>query len=259
LPTDTSAVANRKMEIQIATIINGTETPAGDGVTGALRCVLMLSDGTKRSAIVKRGPPGQIMAEAFSAVLLGKWGLPVPMPFLIDEEQTLAFASADIGYPNLKQALALDSLPAGPARDAAVRVAASLACGLPTTPLAAACDEAIDNRDRNLGNILWDGTDEAWIDHAFALGQGLHMQDANKLCNMAVLVGEDDRVQRSAIAQGLLLDRGAAESTEIALASTALPTTNVASIIATRLNSLGNRLVTRFPRPVDLLTGHDSA
>lgn len=245
------------MEIQVATIISGTETPAGDGVTGALRCVLTLPDGTKRSAIVKRGPPSQIMAEAFSAVLLSKWGLPVPLPFLINEGATLAFASADIGYPNLKQSLGLDSLPAGPAREAAVRVTATLACGLPTAPLAAACDEAIDNRDRNLGNILWDGSDEAWIDHALALGQGLHMQDTNKLCDMAVLIGDEDRVQRGAIAQGLLLDRTAPGSTEVVLALTTIPATNVASIIGARLNSLGNRLVARFPRPVDLLTGHD--
>lgn len=247
------------MEIQVAKIISGTETPAGDGVTGALRCVITLQDGSKRSAVVKRGPPGQIMAEAFSAILLSKWGLPVPLPFLIDEGTTMAFASADIGYPNLKQSLALDSLPAGPARDAAVRITATLACGLPTTPLAAACDEAIDNRDRNLGNILWDGSDEAWIDHAFALGQGLHMQDANKICDMAVLVGDEDRVQRSAIAQGLLLDRAAPNSTEVALVSTTIPASNVAAIIGTRLNSLGNRLVSRFPRPIDLLTGHDAA
>ena len=247
------------MEIQVATIIGGTETPAGDGVTGALRCVIALPDGTKRSAIVKRGPPGQIMAEAFSAVLLSKWGLPVPLPFLIDEGATPAFASADVGYPNLKQSLALDSLPAGAAREAAVRVAAALACALPSTPLAAACDEAIDNRDRNLGNILWDGSDETWIDHALALGQGLHMQDANKLCDMAVLIGDEDRVQRSAIAQGLLLDRTAPSLTETVLASTMIPATNIAATIGARLNSLGNRLVARFPRPVDLLTGHDSA
>lgn len=254
-----AAQAEHQMEIQIATIVSGSETPAGDGMSGALRCVLALPDGTKRSAIIKRGPAGQIMAEAFSAILLSKWGLPVPSPFLIEEGTTLAFAGADVGYPNLKQSLALDCLPHGPAREAATRIAATLACGLPTSPLAAACDEAIDNRDRNLGNILWDGSAEIWIDHALSLGQGGHMNDVNKLCAMAVAVGYDERLQRSAVAQGLLLERDAPNSTEVALTSSSIPATGVASIVIARLNSLGNRLVARFPRPVDLLTGHDRA
>jgi hypothetical protein len=247
------------MEIQTATIVKGSESPAGDGMSGALRCILTLPDGTKRSAIIKRGPAAQIMAEAFSAVLLRKWGLPVPLPFLIEEGTTLAFASADVGYPNLKQSLALDCLPAGPAREAATRIAATLACGLATTPLAAACDEAIDNRDRNLGNILWDGSAEIWIDHALSLGQGAHMTDINKLCIMAVAVGDDERLQRSAIAQGLLLEREAPSTTETALMPSLISATGVALTIVTRLNSLGNRLVARFPRPTDLLTGHDGA
>ncbi|MGJ7918219.1 hypothetical protein ACI48D_22465 [Massilia sp. LXY-6] len=245
------------MEIHIATIVNGSETPAGDGISGALRCVIRLQDGTKRSAILKRGPVGQIMAEAFSALLLSKWNLPVPLPFLIDEAGAMAFASADVGYPNLKQSLNLDSLPKGPAQEAALQVCAALACSLPTTPLAAACDEAIDNRDRNLGNILWDGNTEAWIDHALALGQGSHLQDANKLCDMALFIGQDERLQRSAIAQALLLDRSAPASAETALSSVTVPTTGVVPLIATRLNAIGNRLVARFPRPLDLLTNHD--
>lgn len=47
-----------EMEIQIATIVKGSESPAGDGMFGALRCILTLPDRTKRSAIIKRGPPG---------------------------------------------------------------------------------------------------------------------------------------------------------------------------------------------------------
>lgn len=167
------------------------------------------------------------MAEAFSAVLLSKWGLPFPPPFLIDEGTTLAFASADVGHPNLKKSLALDCLPAGPAREAATRIAATLECSLPTTPLAAACDEAIDNRDRNLGNILWDGSAEIWIDHAHSLGQGANMTDINKLCSMAVAVGNDERLQRSAIAQGLLLERDAPSSTEATFMSSPIPATGV--------------------------------
>lgn len=243
------------MNIKIAKILGGTETPTGDGITGAQRCVLLLEDGSKKAAVVKRGPIGQIAAEVFSALLLRQWGLAVPDPFLIDESGELAFASADIGYPNLKQSLALDGLPEGPARNAAIQVAMMIACGLPSVSLATACDEAIDNRDRNLGNILWDGTTEAWIDHAFALGEGHNFKDENKLCLMAIATGDGERLQRAAIAQTLLLERDQPKAVESALSCTPIPPKNLASYVADRLTSLGNRLVARFPHPTDLISG----
>jgi hypothetical protein len=243
------------MQIETASIVAGSETPAGDGVTGALRCVLLLKDKTKRSAVLKRGPMGEVAAEAFSALLLRKWGLQVPEPFLIEENGVLSYASADVGYPNLKQSLGLEGLPDGPAREAAMQVAIALACSLPSVTLATACDEAIDNRDRNLGNILWDGNTEAWIDHAFALGQGLHMDDQNKLCAMSIHVGVQDRIQRGAIAQALLLERELPQKAESALTSSPMPPQNLATFVANRLSSIGNRLVARFPSAIDLLSG----
>jgi hypothetical protein len=93
--------------IRTAQVLPGTEIPAGDGLTGALRCTLILPDGTQRAAILKRAPLGEVAAEAFAALLLRAWGLPVPEPFIVDEPEAPAFASADAGYPNLKQRLGL--------------------------------------------------------------------------------------------------------------------------------------------------------
>jgi hypothetical protein len=243
------------MQIHIAKILGGTETPAGDGVTGANRCVLLLQDGSKRTAVVKRGPIGQIAAEAFSALLLRQWKLTVPEPFLISESGQLAFASADNGYPNLKQSLGLDGLPEGAAKNAALQLAMTIACALPSTSLAMACDEAIDNRDRNLGNILWDGVTEAWIDHAFALGGGFAYPDNNKLCTMAITIGEHERLQRATIAQALLLERDKPQKVVLALSEHPIPNEDLAKYVADRLSSLGNRLVARFPNSTDLLSG----
>lgn len=240
------------MELQIAELLKGSETPAGDGITGALRCVLILPDGNRRAAVLKRGPIGQVAAEAFSALLLRKWGLTVPQPFLVEEPTGPSFASADATYPNLKQHLGLEGLPEGVMRDAAIRIACNLACELPNAPLAAACDEAIDNRDRNLGNILWDGQADAWIDHAFALGQGLHFPDENKLCRMAIGSKHEDRICRGAVAQSLVLDRNALSGIDIELA-TKLPIDGLAAFVADRVSSLGNRLLARFPQVNDLL------
>lgn len=243
------------MQIKMAKILAGSEAPAGDGTTGAMRSILVLEDGSKRAGVVKRGPIGQVAAEAFCALLLREWGLTVPEPYLIDEGDQIAYASADIGYPNLKHPLGLAGLPAGPAQDAAIKIAMAIACSFPSATLAAACDEAIDNRDRNLGNILWDGTAEAWIDHAFALDQGAAMADINKLCWMATQIGENERFQRGAVAQALLINREKPLKAETSLSETKISHQKMAAYVAARLSSLGNRLIGRFPHSVDLLSG----
>lgn len=242
------------MKLEVATLVAGSETPAEDGITGAMRCVLLLPDKSRRSAVLKRGSTGQVVSEAFSALLLRAWGLPVPDPYLVDESGIVSFASADVGYPNLKHRLGLEALPVSPARDAVVRIATELVCSLPTTPLAAACDEVIDNRDRNLGNILWDGEDEAWIDHAFALGQGIHLPDQNKLCTMAVGTPHQEQFTSGAVTRALLLDKALPQRVDEALSASPLGQQSLALFVAVRITSLGSRLIARFPRPADLLS-----
>jgi hypothetical protein len=206
------------------------------------------------SAVLKRIPTGHVLAEALCALILRGWGLPVPTPYLVTDGDRLAFASADAGYPNLKQRLGVDALrPGSPAYEAAIRVAMLVATNLGTAPLAAAADEALDNRDRNLENILWDGQTEAWIDHAYALGNRTDLVDANKLCNMALAVGTGDELQHGAIAAWMAFDRTqpalqAAQLNDVADLSLWIAT------IAHRLNHLGERLLARFPSPDDLLS-----
>lgn len=242
------------MQLQVVELIAGTETPAGDGTTGALRCAIRLPSGTLRAAVLKRGPLDEIATEAFAALLLRAWSLPVPEPFLAVDGSVVSFVSADVAYPNLKQSLGISSLPHGPARDAALAIATAIATSLPTAPLAAACDEAIDNRDRNLGNVLWDGQSEAWIDHALSLGRAYAHPDVNKLCQMVVGRQDQDRFSRAAIARCLLLDRNL--PAEVAAITATAPTGagNYAAFVADRLASLGNRLVARFPTAADLLS-----
>jgi hypothetical protein len=129
-----------------------------------------------------------------------------------------------------------------------------LATSLPTAPLAAACDEAIENRDRNHGNVLWDGQAEAWIDHALALGRGHSQPDQNKLCGMVAGKPNQERFIRAAIAQALLLDRASPAEAEGVMASTPIGMHSYATYVAGRLASLGNRIVARFPTAADLLS-----
>jgi hypothetical protein len=173
---------------------------------------------------------------------------------LVQEAAAVSFASADAGYPNLSQRLGVDLYPQGsPEHEQAVLVAARLACSLPSAALAATADEAIQNRDRNLGNILWDGAEEAWIDHAFALGNGAHLADANKLCNMALATGQGGAFETTAIAQWTALDR----SVPSQVAESLEPVDDLsadAAFVTARLNQLGMLLLARFPSPRDLFS-----
>lgn len=245
------------MQIEIARLVAGTETPAGDGITGAQRCVVILPDGSRKRAVLKRGPIDQITAEAFSALLLRAWNLPVPEPFLVDENGVISFAGVDDGYPNLKQRLGISPNGAG-VSDEVIKNACELILKFPTTTLAIACDEAIDNRDRNLGNILWDGTDEAWIDHAFSLGVGAHMDDFNKLCVLFSGTPEQQQICSGATARSWILEQTAPSDAETALVNTSLSATGLSAFVAGRISNLAMRIIARFPQPADLLSDADN-
>ncbi len=242
------------MEVRWAELVKGTERSIGIGVSGAKRCTIRVS-GKLTGAILKGGSRAEIIAEAFCAVLLRAWGLNVPDSFLIDIDGELHFASADASYPNLSQRLGIDLIPKGtPEYDAVVKHACALICSLPSAPLAAVADEAIDNRDRNFGNVLWDGATEAWIDHAMALGNGARkMADANKLCMMATHAGDHEVFSQSAIAAWMLIDRSQPGSAGAAIKSVADLDAPIKDICS-KLSSMGNRLLARFPSRSDLLS-----
>lgn len=242
------------MRLEVADLVRGSETPAGDGVTGAMRCVLTLPNATKRAAVLKVGSIGETTAESFCALLLKAWGLDVPDPFLVRLASGFGFASVDAGYPSLKQRVGLsDSVPCGPARTAAEQLACALVAGFKETPLALCADEAIGNRDRNLGNILWDGRRVSWIDHAICLEEGDAYPDRNLLALMASLSGNGDSISRSAVGQALALSRDAIYEAANATVSI-LGHGDPAAYVAERINTLSTRIIARFPSPADLLS-----
>lgn len=238
------------MKIEHATLVPGTETPVGDGYTQATRCVIRTDDGTRRAAVLKKLPHQAVLAEAFSALLLRAWGLNVPEPFLVDGGEKFYFASADESYPSLKQRFGIGGLEEGPIKNVLTRAACFIVAGLPQTPLALAADEAIDNKDRNLGNVLWDGAQETWIDHELALGLANHLADENKLAQMVNQTENGDSVKKSALTAWIVMDRDVANQ-----ASIAADAPHFADMVSNRLSILGNRLLSRFPTPNDLLSG----
>lgn len=224
--------------------------PAGDGVTGAMRCVIEDEQGKKQAAILKTGSLEEIAAEVMASLLLSGWGLSVPQPFLVLRGSDLCFASADVGYPNLKKRLSIEF--AEPDVRRAVEVHASkIVCGFRSTPLAVACDEAIKNCDRNFGNILWDGQEEVWIDHAYSFGVG-NRADLNKLCMMAIAAGATDEVQRGALAASMVIDRGLPKEVEECLHGTPVDMPELLASVTIKLSNIGASLLARFPQPADL-------
>lgn len=235
-----------------ATLVAGSETPAGDGLTGALKRVITDTNGKKFSAYLKKGSLEEVLSEALASLLLSGWGLPIPKPYLVQHGADLYFASADAKYPSLKKRFNLDQLPS-PVKEQLATHAAALVCSFKSAPLAAACDEAIDNRDRNLGNVLWDGSDEAWIDHAYCFGVG-NQPDQNKLCAMAVAIGEIDRMQRSSLASALTLDKSLTSRASMELSSASLDVSAMVEHVDHRLRQIGQLILARFPQPTDLLS-----
>ncbi|MBD9417634.1 hypothetical protein IB259_00170 [Achromobacter sp. ACM04] len=242
------------MKLEAADLVRGSETPVGDGLTGAMRCILTLPNGVKRAAVVKTGSIGEVTAESFCALLLKAWGLDVPDPYIVRWPSGFAFGSADTGYPSLKQRVGIsDQIPPGPIRDAAEKAACALVASFADTPLALCADEAIGNTDRNLGNILWDGRRVSWIDHARCLEEGEGYPDRNLLAVMAMLAGKEDSIAKSAVAQALALNRTVIlEASDAAVE--ALGHGDPAAFVAKRINTLAARIISRFPAPADLLS-----
>lgn len=240
------------MQIQIVELIKGSEVPAGDGITGAMKCVIRTPDTTLKAAILKRGPIEEIFAEGFCALVLRSWGLPVPVPYLISEENSLSFASADAEYPNLKQSLGFDQNLPDDIKSILVKKAINSLFKMQSTHLAIACDEAINNKDRNLGNVLTDGTSEVWIDHAKSLGNDPRFLNRNILCELAAGTEFENGARAGAIANSTLLMSQALTEADSAMLSSGFVGHSGAAFVQNRLSTLVNKLLQRFPSSVDL-------
>lgn len=112
-------------------------------------------------------------------------------------------------------------------------------------------DEAINNRDRNLGNILWDGNNVSWIDHERALGY-LGSDDLNVLVSLALMSGEAEKIMVAATATALTLSSDLiVESTKNIQEIEGL--VDFQKFVQQRISSVTALVLNRFPKPNDLL------
>lgn len=235
--------------IRIGQLVPGSEQRVGEGVTAPVRAHVIL-DGRSEITVLKRLPQDGMLAEAFCAVLLRAWGLPVPEPLIVNTPDGLAFASLDAGYPNLKQRLGWnDDLPEDE-RNALVLTGAAIISNWPDAGLALAADEAIANADRNLGNVLWDGVDHAYIDHERTLGRVPHHH--NLIAEFARLANMGETVEKSAVAAALAMSATLPSGIETLGGFDA---SSYAELVCSRVTGLAGAVLKRFPKPTDLLTG----
>lgn len=237
------------MKLRLGTIYSSIETPTGEGITGPVRGVIKVED-QLHAAVIKRIPKDAVVAECFCALLMRAWGLPVPEPILVMEEETLVFASLDSGYPNLKQRMGWDDGLPEQAKLILEKVGAAIVCEWDDAPMALAVDELIANADRNLGNFLWDGVTHAYIDHERTLDLVPHQR--NLMAVLSMMAGKSSEMEAGSVAAALTLGRTVPSTLS---APAAMDFSAQVAYIESRLPALAAQVLARFPKPQDLLTG----
>ncbi len=243
------------MRIRIGEIIPNTETPIGEGVTRPVLCVARV-EGESVSVVAKRLDTQKIEAECVCAAIMRHWGISVPEPVLLTHpDGSMLFGSIDAGYPNLKHPLGIvDDLPE-PALSLLKRRAAEVVCKWDDIGKAMVADEIVENGDRNLGNFLWDGEDgHAYIDHERTLG--LFPFGLNAIAILAVIAGEVEKTRMQAATFAYTGVPGHLAALD---PHPGLDFAWGVDFVVQRVQSLGNKVIARFPQPRDLFSQNDDA
>lgn len=239
------------MELLTAELIHRGERTA-DGINSPIRAIVRIAD-RDVVVILKELQAPLLAAECFAALLLRGWGLNVPEPVLIhDREGKNYFGSLEVNYPSLKQSMGFDQL------EERIRLQiyphmAKIAAQWKQTPLCIATDEIIGNKDRNIGNILWDGGEPWFIDHERSFGL-LEQEDLNKMVQLILLSDTSKAIQTSAVAIIFTLLPSIIDEAE--QATMALDTAKFNEYIKNRTPSWANLVINRFPQPDDLLSAN---
>lgn len=244
------------MIVRRAKLIPDTEVPLDDGLTKPppVRAKIRLDDGKSVQAIIKRLPPKETAVECFCSALLHGWGIPTPPIALIEEENEYIFASLDTAYPSLKKRFGITADIGKPESAKRAMAAAEIVSTWDETPRVIAIDEAISNKDRNLGNILWDGDTRSYIDHASALNPSAI--GINKLAGLMFALGKYERIEKSAVAACFTLAQDTITNAVEDLPETWLEYKNeFENFVSNQLPQLANKVIACFPKPQkDLLT-----
>jgi hypothetical protein len=229
--------------------------PIGVGINLARRGIADL--GTEQVPVIyKKVPEPELAAELFCGLLAREAALPAPEPLLLFDPQTgdFVFGAVDMEYPNSLRAFTIDPNNANPA---AVKTLMDTVLAWKRIKEAAAFDEWIHNRDRNLGNILYAGAGEfVLIDHGKALDIDPNYGSNNHLCAMLASNCTDPKALRALLRSlqrtAASFDIWHAETPRADLESTGIashPTSaeNFYNFVEDRLSSIAVHIQNRLP------------
>lgn len=221
----------------------------GEGITEPCRAVVRI-DGADLAVILKELAMPAVAAECFAALLLREWGLNVPEPVLVDMNGVLAFGSVELIYPSLHQKFQYELIP-DELKQQVLAHMATIIGQWKQTPLAIAVDEVIGNKDRNIGNLLWDGGEPYFIDHERCFDL-VNLPDMNKLVELLKKGNFDvTSILQAAVTAAQALTLGVMQEAEVASAH--LDTSGYSDYIKSRMPNLVMLVLNRFPQPQDLL------
>lgn len=243
--------------IRLGTLLPGA-TPIGVGTTAPLKGFAWMSDATQESVVVKKVPVAALAAEVFCAALGRAAELPIPEPVIIKDQEAdrFLFGSVYQAYPNLLQRFQFDSSTIS---DEQLKLVGARVMQWTKICDVIGFDEWINNVDRNLQNILWDGYDEfVLIDHGQTLGTAPSgVPDENKLIKLALhsLMPSSaavDNLKTRVLNAALEFEPGFANEAAEALYSAPVFGASKAcagylNFVAHRLPILANLLIGRFP------------
>jgi len=214
-------------------------TPIDDqNINQVWKAQVRTDEGEVVVAYIKRVEEEELVKEAVCALIARAVGLPCPRPMYVlcpagtlMDTQVIAFGSEDAEARSLRR---------------------RIGSGAPETVLkiltqwvkvndVAAFDEWIANGDRNVGNILFDGSKFTLIDHGQAFDSGT---PANQVADVVKALGADVALQKMFKASSLMEAKAATITTDKLhdILAKAKATDTFAQPVATLLNDRSSRI-----------------
>jgi len=173
--------------IELGTVNKGAVLFSDDNINPTFRAPVQ-TETREIICFVKIISLNESIIECICSMLGRKIGLPIPKPYLVkvlpgilpipNDQPLITYASEDAGFPSFKRYL--NSMTESILITRLLNSKLSMSVGL--------FDEWIANIDRNLGNILYDGSETfLFIDHGKALSEELsaaELQEQNILVDL---------------------------------------------------------------------------
>jgi len=168
------------MSLELAVLLDAPVRVRVGNACPTWKGAVQTESGISTEAYLKAVPSEQLLAEAFCAILGREAGLPVPPPYLVEDQggflgsepealgHTLFFGSGALEFPSFAHYLT-ENLPT---EDERIYEILRRLAAWKHFHAAIAFDEWIANGDRHLDNLLYGGDDGiTLIDHNHALGE----------------------------------------------------------------------------------------